>query len=244
MYDSEYSDEPTHQALFRLLVMRVGAAVPRGPTACAVPPGTDVPACADHIAEELIAVVDLAVLLAIGKNLLTEHELVAPVPVFDSHEPRHAGQGDQQTAETVVVQLPVPDLRLHQRPNLLVQHPVILRDQDEIETQLPVLAEQRHPCAPVLPPEVPAVEDDLALVNDHHGLTLHAHPVMLQRVFNQPLRCQLGVIPVQRVGFALLLRHKILVNREIGNDAAGTLQAADNILGSVKAFSAARCSGI
>ena len=38
----------------------------------------------------------------------------------------------------------------------LVQHPVILRDQNEIETQLPVLAEQRHPCAPVLPPEVPA----------------------------------------------------------------------------------------
>ena len=56
LYDSEYSDEPTHQALFRLLVMRVGAAVPRGPTACAVPPGTDVPACADHIAEELVAI--------------------------------------------------------------------------------------------------------------------------------------------------------------------------------------------
>lgn len=84
-----------------------GPAVPRGPTARAVPPGTDVPACADHIAEELIAVVDLAVLLVIRENLLTEHELVAAVPVFDRNEPRHAGQGDQQTAETVVVQLPV-----------------------------------------------------------------------------------------------------------------------------------------
>ena len=133
----------------------------------------------------------------------------------------------------------MPDLRLHQRPDLLVQHPVILGDQDEIETQLPVLGKQRHPSAAILPPEVPAVEDDLALVNDDHGLTLNADLVMLQRVFYQPLRCQLGVIPVQRVRFALLLRHKILVDREIGNDAAGTLQAADNILGSVKAFSAA-----
>ena len=122
LYDSEYSDEPTHQALFRLLVMRVGAAVPRGPTARAVPPGTDVPACADHIAEELIAVVDLAVLLVIRKNLLTEHELVAAVPVFDCDKPRHAGQGDQQTAEAVVV-------------------------------QLPVLGEQRHPSAAILPPK-------------------------------------------------------------------------------------------
>lgn len=193
MYDSEYSDEPTHQALFRLLVMRVGAAVPRGPTACAVPPGTDGPACADHIAEELIAVVDLAVLLVIRKNLLTEHELVTAVPVFDRHKPRHTGQGDQQTAETVVVQLPVPDFRLHQRPDLLVQHPIILGDQDEIETQLPVLRKQRHPSAAILPPEVPAVEDDLTLVNDDHGLTLNADFVMLKRIFYQPLCRQLGV---------------------------------------------------
>ena len=162
MYDSEYSDEPTHQALFHLLVMHVGAAVPRGPTARAVPPGTDVPACADHIAEERITVVDLAVLLVIRENLLTEHEIVAAVPVFDRNEPRHAGQGDQQTAETVVV-------------------------------QLPVLGEQRHPSAAILPPEVPAVEDDLTLVNDDHGLTLNADFVMLQRVFYQPLGGQLGV---------------------------------------------------
>lgn len=219
--------------------MRVGAAVPRGPTACAVPPGTDVPACADHIAEELIAVVDLAVLLAIRKNLLTEHELVAPVPVFNGHKPRHAGQGDQKAAKAVIIELPVPDLGLYQRPDLLVQHPVILGDQDEIEAQLPVLAEQRHPCAAILPSEVPAVEDDLTLVNDDHGLTLNADLVMLQRVFNQPLGGQLRIVPIQRVGLSFLLRHKILVNREIGNDAAGTLQAADNILGSVKALSAA-----
>ena len=98
----------------------------------------------------------------IRENLLTEHELVAAVPVFDRNEPRHAGQGDQQTAETVVV-------------------------------QLPVLGEQRHPSAAILPPEVPAVEDDLTLVNDDHGLTLNADFVMLQRVFYQPLGGQLGV---------------------------------------------------
>ena len=188
--------------------MRVGAAVPRGPTACAVPPGTDVPACADHIAEELIAVVDLAVLLAIRKNLLTEHELVAAVPVFDRHEPRHAGQGDQQTAETVVV-------------------------------QLPVLGEQRHPSAAILPPEVPAVEDDLALVNDDHGLTLNADLVMFKRVFYQPFGGQLRIVPIDRRGFPLFLRNEVLVDRKIRDDAAGTLQAADNILGSVKALSAA-----
>lgn len=244
MYDSEYSDEPTHQALFRLLVMRVGAAVPRGPTACAVPPGTDGPACADHIAEELIAVVDLAVLLVIRENLLTEHELVAAVPVFDRHEPRHTGQGDQQTAEAVVVQLPVTDFRLHQRPDLLVQHPIILGDQDEIEAQLPVLGEQRHPSAAILPPEIPAVEDDLTLVNDDHGLTLNADLVMLQRVFYQPFRRQLGIIPIDRRGSPLFLRHEVLVDGKIRDDAAGTLQAADNILGGVKALSAARCSGV
>lgn len=244
MYDSEYSDEPTHQALFRLLVMRVGAAVPRGPTAYAVPPGTDGPACADHIAEELIAVVDLAVLLVIRKNLLTEHELVTAVPVFDRHKPRHAGQGDQQTAETVVVQLPVPDFRLHQRPDLLVQHPVILGDQDEIEAQLPVLAEQCYPSVPVFPPEIPAVEDDLTLVNDDHGLTLNADFVMLQRVFYQPFRRQLGVIPIDRRGSPLFLRNEVLIDGKIRDDAAGTLQAADNILGSVKTLAAARCSGV
>ena len=244
MYDSEYSNEPTHQALFRLLVMRVGAAVPRGPTACAVPPGTDGPACADHIAEELIAVVDLAVLLVIRKNLLTEHELVTAVPVFDRHKPRHAGQGDQQTAETVVVQLPVPDFRLHQRPDLLVQHPVILGDQDEIEAQLPVLAEQCYPSVPVFPPEIPAVEDDLTLVNDDHGLTLNADFVMLQRVFYQPFRRQLGVIPIDRRGSPLFLRNEVLIDGKIRDDAAGTLQAADYILGGVKALTAARCAGI
>ena len=244
MYDSEYSDEPTHQALFRLLVMRVGAAVPRGPTAYAVPPGTDGPACADHIAEELIAVVDLAVLLVIRKNLLTEHELVTAVPVFDRHEPRHTGQGDQQTAEAVVVQLPVPDFRLHQRPDLLVQHPVILGDEDEIEAQLPVLGEQRHPSAAILPPEIPAVEDDLTLVNDDHGLTLNADLVMLQRVFYQPFRRQLGIIPIDRRGSPLFLRHEVLVDGKIRDDAAGTLQAADNILGGVEALAAARCSGV
>ena len=244
MYDSEYSDEPTHQALFRLLVMRVGAAVPRGPTAYAVPPGTDGPACADHIAEELVAVVNLAVLLVIRKNLLTEHELVPAVPVFDRHKPRHAGQGDQQTAKAVVVQLPVPDFRFHQRPDLLVQHPVILGNQDKIEAQLPVLAEQRHPSAAILPPEIPAVEDDLTLVNDDHGLTLDADFVMLQRVFYQPFRRQLGVIPIDRRGSPLFLRHEVLVDGKIRNDAAGTLQAADNILGSVKALAAARCSGV
>lgn len=244
MYDSEYSDEPTHQALFRLLVMRVGPAVPRGPTACAVPPGTDGPACADHIAEELIAVVDLAVLLVIRKNLLTEHELVAAVPVFDRNEPRHAGQGDQQTAETVVVQLPVPDFRLHQRPDLLVQHPIILGDQDEIETQLPVLRKQRHPSAAILPPEVPAVEDNLTLVYDDHGLTLNADLMMLKRVFYQPFGGQLRIVPIDRRGSPLFLRNKILIDGEIRDDAAGTLQAADNILGSVKALAAARCSGV
>lgn len=244
MYDSEYSDEPTHQALFRLLVMRVGAAVPRGPTACAVPPGTDGPACADHIAEELIAVVDLAVLLVIRENLLTEHELVAAVPVFDRHEPRHTGQGDQQTAEAVVVQLPVTDFRLHQRPDLLVQHPIILGDQDEIEAQLPVLGEQRHPSAAILAAKIPAVEDDLTLVNDNHGLTLNANFVMLQRVFYQPLGGQLGIIPIDRRGSPLFLRHEVLVDGKIRDDAAGTLQAADNILGGVKALSAARCSGV
>lgn len=244
MYDSEYSDEPTHQALFRLLVMRVGAAVPRGPTACAVPPGTDGPACADHIAEELIAVVDLAVLLVIRKNLLTEHELVTAVPVFDRHEPRHAGQGDQQTAKAVVVQLPVTDFRLNQRPDLLVQHPIILGDQNEIESQLPVLAEQCYPGVPVFPPEIPAVEDDLALVNDDHGLTLNADFVMLKRVFYQPFRRQLRVIPIDRRGSPLFLRHEVLVDGKIRDDAAGTLQAADNILGGVKALAAARCSGV
>ena len=244
MYDSEYSDEPTHQALFRLLVMRVGAAVPRGPTAYAVPPGTDGPACADHIAEELVAVVNLAVLLVIRKNLLTEHELVTAVPVFDRHEPRHAGQGDQQTAETVVVQLPVPDFRLHQRPDLLVQHPIILGDEDEIETQLPVLGEQRHPSAAILPSEVPAVEDDLTLVNDDHGLTLNTDFVMLQRVFYQPFRRQLGVIPIDRRGSPLFLRNEVLIDGKIRDDAAGTLQATDNILGGVKALTAARCSGV
>ena len=232
MYDSEYSDEPTHQALFRLLVMRVGPAVPRGP------------ACADHIAEELIAVVDLAVLLVIRKNLLTEHELVAAVPVFDRNEPRHAGQGDQQTAETVVVQLPVPDFRLHQRPDLLVQHPIILGDQDEIETQLPVLRKQRHPSAAILPPEVPAVEDNLTLVYDDHGLTLNADLMMLKRVFYQPFGGQLRIVPIDRRGSPLFLRNKILIDGEIRDDAAGTLQAADNILGSVKALAAARCSGV
>lgn len=242
MYDSEYSDEPTHQALFRLLVMRVGAAVPRGPTAYAVPPGTDGPACADHIAEELVAVVDLAVLLVIRKNLFTEHELIPAVPVFDRHKPRHTGQGDQQTAETVVVQLPVPDFRLHQRPDLLVQHPVILGDQDEIETQLPVLGEQCYPGVPVFPPEIPAVEDDLALVNDDHGLTLNADFVMLKRIFYQPFRRQLRVIPIDRRGSPLFLRHEVLVDGKIRDDAAGTLQAADNILGGVKALAAARCS--
>ena len=224
--------------------MRVGAAVPRGPTACAVPPGTDGPACADHIAEELIAVVDLAVLLVIRENLLTEHELVTAVPVFDRHEPRHAGKRDQQTAETVVVQLPVPDFRLHQRPDLLVQHPVILGNQDEIEAQLPVLGEQRHPSAAIFAPEVPAVEDDLTLVNDNHGLTLNADLVMFQRVFYQPLRCQLGVIPIDRRGSPLFLRYEILIDGKIRDDAAGTLQAADNILGGVKALAAARCSGV
>lgn len=244
MYDSEYSDEPTHQALFRLLVMRVGAAVPRGPTAYAVPPGTDGPACADHIAEELVAVVDLAVLLVIRKNLLTEHELVPTVPVFDRNEPRHAGQGDQQTAETVVVQLPVPDFRLHQRPDLLVQHPIILGDQDEIETQLPVLRKQRHPSAAILPPEVPAVEDNLTLVYDDHSLTLNADLMMLKRVFYQPFGGQLGIVPIDRRGSPLFLRNKVLIDGEIRDDAAGTLQAADNILGSVKALAAARCSGV
>lgn len=244
MYDSEYSDEPTHQALFRLLVMRVGAAVPRGPTAYAVPPGTDGPACADHIAEELVAVVDFAVLLVIRKNLFTEHELIPAVPVFDRHKPRHTGQGDQQTAETVVVQLPVPDFRLHQRPDLLVQHPVILGDQDEIETQLPVLGEQRHPSAAILPPEVPAVEDDLTLVNDDHGLTLNADFVMLKRIFYQPLCRQLGIIPIDRRGSPLFLRNEVLIDGKIRDDAAGTLQAADNILGGVKALTAARCSGV
>lgn len=244
MYDSEYSDEPTHQALFRLLVMRVGAAVPRGPTAYAVPPGTDGPACAEHIAEELVAVVNLAVLLVIRKNLLTEHELVPAVPVFDRNEPRHASQGDQQTAETIVVQLPVTDFRLHQRPDLLVQHPIILGDQDEIEAQLPVLGEQRHPSAAILPPEVPAVEDDLTLVNDDHGLTLNADFVMLQRVFYQPFRRQLGVIPIDRRGSPLFLRNEVLIDGKIRDDAAGTLQAADNILGGVKALTATRCSGV
>lgn len=244
MYDSEYSDEPTHQALFRLLVMHVVAAVPRGPTTYAVPPGTDGPACADHIAEELIAVVNLAVLLVIRKNLLTEHELVPAVPVFDCHKPRHAGQGDQQTAETVVVKLPVPDFRLHQRPDLLVQHPIILGDQDEIEAQLPVLREQRHPSAAILPTEVPAVEDDLALVYDDHGLTLNADFVMLKRVFYQPFGGQLGIVPIDRRGSPLFLRNKVLIDGEIRDDAAGTLQAADNILGSVKALAAARCSGV
>lgn len=43
LYDNEYSDEPTHQALFHLLVMRVGAAVPRGPTARAVTPAQTSP---------------------------------------------------------------------------------------------------------------------------------------------------------------------------------------------------------
>ena len=242
MYDSEYSDEPTHQALFRLLVMRVGAAVPRGPTACAVPPGTDGPACADHIAEELIAVVDLAVLLVIRKNLLTEHELVTAVPVFDRHKPRHAGQGDQQTAETVVVQLPVPDFRLHQRPDLLVQHPVILGDQDEIEAQLPVLAEQCYPGVPVFPPEIPAVIDDLTLINDNQRLPLFPDLVMFQRIGYQPIRRQLGIIPIDRRGSPLFLRHEVLVDGKIRDDAAGTLQAADNILGGVKALAAARCS--
>ena len=46
-----------------------------------------------------------------------------------------------------------------------------------------MLGEQRHPSAAILPPEVPAVEDDLTLVNDDHGLTLNADFVMLQRVF-------------------------------------------------------------
>ena len=224
--------------------MRVGAAVPRGPTACAVPPGTDGPACADHIAEELIAVVDLAVLLVIRKNLLTEHELVAAVPVFDRHKPRHTGQGDQQTAETVVVQLPVPDFRFHQRPDLLVKHPVILGNQDEIEAQLPVLAEQCYPGVPVFPPEIPAVEDDLALVNDDHGLTLNADFVMLKRVFYQPFRRQLRVIPIDRRGSPLFLRHEVLIDGKVRDDAAGTLQAADNILGGVKALAATRCSGV
>ena len=56
-----------------------------------------------------------------------------------------------------------------------------------------MLGKQRHPSAAILPPEVPAVEDDLTLVNDDHGLTLNADFVMLQRVFYQPLGGQLGV---------------------------------------------------
>ena len=67
---------------------------------------------------------------------------------------------------------------------------------------------------------------------------------MLQRVFYQPFRRQLGVIPIDRRGSPLFLRNEVLIDGKIRDDAAGTLQAADNILGGVKALTAARCAGI
>ena len=55
---------------------------------------------------------------------------------------------------------PVLNFILHQAPDLFIQHPVRLGNEDDIEAQLAVLAEKCHPGIAVLPPKVPAILTD------------------------------------------------------------------------------------
>lgn len=234
----------TAKQLLPLPVTVSGAAVPRGPTADAVPPGTDVTADGDHIGKQLVAVINLAVTPLVGKDAAPQPQLVAAVPVVDCNKPRPAQseQRKEHTAKTVVIQLPVLHLVLHQRADLLVQHPVRLSNEDHIEAQLPMLGEERHPGVTILPPEIAAIKDDLALVNDNQRLPFPADPVPLQGVCHQPLRCQLRVVPVLHVGLWPL--HEVLIDREIADQAASPFQTSDNILCSMEALAAARRPGI
>ena len=234
----------TAKQLLPLPVTVSGAAVPRGPTADAVPPGTDVTADGDHIGKQLVAVINLAVTPLVGKDAAPQLQLVAAIPVVDCNEPcpAQSEQRKEHTAKTVIIQLPVLHLVLHQRADLLVQHPVRLCDEDHIEAQLPVLGEERHPGVAILPPEIPAIEDDLTLVNDNQRLPLPADPVPLQSVCYQPLRCQLRIVPILHVGLWPL--HEVLIDREITDQAASPFQTSNNILCRMEALAAARRPGI
>ena len=203
----------TAKQLLPLPVTVSGAAVPRGPTADAVPPGTDVTADGDHIGKQLVAVINLAVTPLVGKDAAPQLQLVAAIPVVDCNEPcpAQSEQRKEHTAKTVII-------------------------------QLPVLGEERHPGVAILPPEIPAIEDDLTLVNDNQRLPLPADPVPLQSVCYQPLRCQLRIVPILHVGLWPL--HEVLIDREITDQAASPFQTSNNILCRMEALAAARRPGI
>ena len=62
--------------------MRVGAAVPRGPTACAVPPGTDGPACADHSSKYIFLLLVNVLLLLVGMFCEAGAAMVILAPIL------------------------------------------------------------------------------------------------------------------------------------------------------------------
>ena len=130
------------------------------------------------------------------------------------------------------------DLILHQGADLLVQHTVILCNQNHIEAQLPVLGEERHPIRPVCPPELAAVKNNLALVNHNQCLPLFTHLVMLKGVRRQTPRRQIAVIPVLRM--ALAPTYQILIHRKIANQAPATAKPGKNNLCGMETFSASR----
>ena len=81
------------------------------------------------------------------------------IVLLDHDEQPAAGEEPEDLPEKlIVVDQPVLVLRLQDAPDLLVYALVVLRDQIDLVTVFPVLAEELHPCKTIFPVPAPGVE--------------------------------------------------------------------------------------
>ena len=113
-----------------------------------------------------ITVID-AVQALPGVEHLGSKPLMKRVPPFHSNESLAAEEQRQQlTLPAEVGHLPVNVLIFNQAPDLTVDHPVKLGDQDDIKPKLSMLRKEGKPLGPAVALPFPGIKEQLALV-DH-----------------------------------------------------------------------------
>ena len=184
----------------------------------------------------------------LGKKELRFHCLLHGIPFFNTYEHIPPAQESKNSPDpSGVGDLPVNVVVFDQAPNLSVQHPVKLREQDHIIPIMPVLGEKGQPGTPVRGRVFPGIKEQLRFI--YVDLNFSLPEPASEMVCQSPgepeqlvrIQTMVGNIKVYAFTFLYSLSIKIKVTDHHGSLA---LQPACNLPGSMAALPGSGSSGV
>lgn len=151
-------------------------------------------------------------------------------------------QGQQLTLPTEVGHLPVDVLMLDQTPDLTVNHPVKLGNQDDVIAQLSMLRKEGQPLGPAGLLPFSCIKQQLALIDhqkDRSFLRLLGSKA-LPAVIDQEFRLHLIIGTVSVAGSFVLAE----IHREVADHRISQARPICNCPGTMQALAGTRCSAV